>query len=116
MSKPLPAAVVTRFLQIRDTSSRNNQECAVRERGKVHTGYCGAVVCKCRLKMSTVTASSADAATRVDVSLARALGLCLKTSHIEAGQSVGELDPREYVNQACAEKCDQKSTVLVHVV
>ncbi len=66
--------------------------------------------------MSTVTASSADAATRVDVSLARALGLCLKTSHIEAGQSVGELDPREHVNQACAEKCDQKSTVLVHVV
>ena len=32
------------------------------------------------------TASSADAATRVDASLARALGLCLKTSHIEPGQ------------------------------
>ena len=41
------------------------------------------------------TASSADAATRVDASLARALSLCLKTSHIEPGQSVGELDPRE---------------------
>jgi hypothetical protein len=62
-----------------------------RERGKVNS----VLVCKCRLKMSTVTASSADAATRVDVSLARALGLCLKTSHIEPGQSVGELDPRE---------------------
>jgi hypothetical protein len=37
LSKPLPAAVVTRFLQIRDTSSRNNQDCAERERGKVHT-------------------------------------------------------------------------------